>query len=62
MLGAAKELIALLPAEHVGQCVLTREGRFFTGDVDLLQRALAQGELSFHAGHIGGAFPTIVGV
>ena len=61
ILSTAKELVALLPAEHVGKCVLSGNGQLFTGDVDSLRSSVAQGAVSFHAGHIGGALPTIVG-
>ena len=60
-LEAADTIVARLPAPHVGQAVLTRDGRLFTGDLAALDRALASNDLMFHQGRIGGAWPEFVG-
>ena len=55
----AAQIIALLPYEDVGQCVLRGED-LFRGDGAALREALAHGEIRFHAGSIRGAFPRII--
>lgn len=55
----AAEIVATLPYESVGQCVL-HGGELFRGDRTSLRDALARGELHFHAGSIRGAFPRIM--
>ena len=37
------------------------DGKLFTGDDEALKSALAAGELEFHEGTIGGAWPRIIG-
>lgn len=58
-LESAAQVIALLPYQNVGQCVL-RGGELFRGDGASLREALARGEVRFHEGSIRGAFPQIV--
>jgi hypothetical protein len=55
----AAQIVALLPYQNVGQCVL-RGGELFRGDGAALRQALARGDLRFHAGSIRGAFPQII--
>jgi len=55
----AGEIVRRLPVESVGQCVLTLGGELFTGEIAELDRAIAGGELRFHAGSIGGALPAL---
>jgi hypothetical protein len=55
----AAEIVALLPYQKVGQCVL-RGTDLFRGDAVALREALARGEIRFHAGSIRGAFPQIL--
>lgn len=59
-LDLGSEVGDVLPAEEVGRCVLTRHGELFRGDADAARRALAQGEILFHAGRIKGAFPRVI--
>jgi len=59
-LADAGQIVDLLPAEQVGKCVVGADGGLFTGNLELLRDALAQGLVSFHAGHIGGALPQLV--
>ena len=56
-LGVAREIIATLPTEHAGTCVLDSGGSLFRGGVDALTSALATAALWFHPGSIGGALP-----
>ena len=60
-LSTARELLQVLPVEQVGKCVLDANGALFQGGVDALRDALQRGVLRFHAGHIGGALPRVVG-
>lgn len=60
LLGAAREVVAQLPAEESGKCVLDQEGRLFRGDVPALREALVSGTILFHSGRIRGALPRIV--
>ncbi len=61
LLGAARGVVAQLPAEESGKCVLDRDGRLFKGDDPALRQALASGRIHFHAGRICGALPSIIG-
>ena len=47
-------------SEEVGKVVMTREGDLFRGTDDELRSALSAGEIVFHEGVIGGAWPMIV--
>lgn len=60
MLGQAREITELLPADEAGKCVLDRRGLLFTGSPDRLRIDLAEG-LVFHEGSIRGAFPSLAG-
>lgn len=60
-LSEAGELVRTLPVAEVGKCVLGPGGELFVGSPEALREGLAKHELSFHAGHIGGALPQIVG-
>jgi len=53
------QIVAMLPYQNVGQCVL-RGGELFRGDGAALREMLARGEIHFHAGSIRGAFPKII--
>lgn len=61
MIWAARETIALLPAEEAGKCVANADGTLFQGTDDELREALDAGRIVFHEGCIGGAWPQIVG-
>jgi hypothetical protein len=60
-LGAARAMVAWLPAAEAGRAVLDRSGRLFRGTVADLQDAVAAGTLRYHAGRIKGALPVFVG-
>ncbi|HVR40291.1 MAG TPA: hypothetical protein VMU84_14440 [Thermoanaerobaculia bacterium] len=55
----AEEIVAMLPYEHVGKCVL-RGHDLFRGDRAALREALGRDEIRFHAGSIRGAFPHVI--
>jgi hypothetical protein len=61
MIWRARDTVKLLPPSEVGKVVMTKDGRLFKGDDDALKSALAAGELEFHEGTIGGAWPRIIG-
>ena len=58
-LAEAAKIINILPLETVGMAVLDATGVPFRGDVAALQSALERDELRFHAGYVGGAWPTL---
>lgn len=55
----AARIVALLPYQNVGQCVL-RGGELFRGGAEALREALVRGEIRFHSGSICGAFPRMI--
>lgn len=57
MLAAAPDIIALLPSDAVGRCVLDRGGHLFGGGVIDLARVLDRDAIVFHAGSVRGALP-----
>lgn len=58
-LACAAEMLQVLPLETLGMAVLDATGAPFRGDLASLKIALERDELRFHAGYIGGAWPTI---
>ena len=61
MIWRARDTVKLLPPSEVGKAVMTKDGNLFKGDDEALKAALAAGELEFHDGTIGGAWPRIIG-
>jgi hypothetical protein len=59
-LETARQVVGLLPAQSVGQAILTRDGTPYAGSPADLREALARDALLFHEGCIRGAFPRIV--
>ena len=59
MLSEAEEMIAILPEDQIGNCVITREGSLFKGSAAELKAHLQADTLHFHAGCIRGAWPQI---
>lgn len=55
----ARQIIKVLPPEDVGKAVLNEQNVPFLGTLHKLESALDHGNLAFHAGHIGGAWPEI---
>ena len=58
-LGAARTIVATLPAEYVGRAVLDEGGRLFRGDEQALREALARDRLTYHPGSMRGALPSV---
>lgn len=58
MLGEAQAICGILPAETAGTCVCVGREELCTAPPDELATALAEGKLRFHAGSIGGAWPS----
>lgn len=59
ILSRANAVVALLPAEEVGRCVLTGAGNLYRGDASELRGALDRQEVLFHSGRVRGAYPQI---
>ena len=59
MLQEAREIVAVLPPEETGKCVLDERGGLFADDALGLRAALAAGALRFHEGRIRGALPQL---
>ena len=60
MLIEARSIVAALPTEEVGTCVLDVEGKLFREDRERLVAALAGGTLRFHRGSIRGSVPRFI--
>ncbi len=56
-----RSVLELLPRDEVGKAVMAKDGSLFKGDDEALKAALAAGEIEFHEGTIGGAWPRIIG-
>jgi len=59
ILSVARRIIERLPPEEAGKCVVNQETRLFNGSLDELESALKDKTIGFHAGKIGGSWPTI---
>jgi hypothetical protein len=59
MLDSARQIIMQLPFEEVGKCVVNLTGELFKGSVEFLIRDLKEKRVRFHAGRIGGSWPTV---
>ena len=55
----ARELIAALPSAKAGCCVLEMDGKVYSENIDCLRRDLIANRILFHAGRIGGVWPTL---
>lgn len=60
MLDESHEIIAALPPEESGKCVLDHKGFLFTENEAKLRIALVEKAALFHEGSIRGAYPRIV--
>ncbi len=60
MLEDARAIIAALPREHAGKCVLDHVGSLYRNPKERIQADLESNRIAFHAGRIRGAFPQIV--
>jgi len=59
MLHDAGGIVAALPPEAAGECVLDERGELFTGGIGELRTAVGSGALRFHEGRIRGALPQL---
>jgi hypothetical protein len=57
-LDEARRIVDVLPPENVG-CVVLESGGPFKGDPDALVASLGAGRLTFHAGSVRGALPSV---
>lgn len=57
---AARCSLGAFPRGEVGKVVMTASGELFKGDDAALAAALRAGELTFHEGVIGGAWPRVL--
>jgi hypothetical protein len=58
ILREAQEVCDLLPTGELGKCVATLQGGLFRGTAGELEAALRQGLVRYHAGRLGGAWPS----
>jgi hypothetical protein len=61
MLDSASEIVALLPPDEAGTCVLDRSGGLLRASPVELGRMLRAGAIRFHHGRIRGALPRLKG-
>jgi hypothetical protein len=59
MLDSARQIVALLPPDQAGTCVLDEHRRLFAGDREAAEAALSLGTMRFHEGRIRGAWPQV---
>jgi hypothetical protein len=60
LLEEAHRIVATLPAEEAGRCVLDAGGQLYGADASRLSEDLAHGRVRFHPGSIRGALPTLM--
>ena len=56
----ARTICNALPHEELGKALLTTTGKLYRGNPEDIPGAIERGELFFHEGRIGGAWPEIV--
>lgn len=56
----AKTIVNILPDEHIGECILTRENQLFRGSKEEFQKDYSEEKIIFHTGSIGGVLPRII--
>jgi hypothetical protein len=59
-LAEARAVIAELPGDHAGECVMSTSGELFRGCAAELRAAIAGRAIHFHRGRLRGAFPQLV--
>lgn len=60
MLTGANILISHLPEDHIGCCVLNRDGSLYKGSATELVDAIQSDSVLFHIGSVCGAWPRII--
>ena len=58
-LDQAREMIAMLPPEHAGRCVLDAAGTLFRGGAEELRAAVGARRVQYRAGSIRGVLPRV---
>ena len=53
-------VLDLLPAEHVGECVLNKQLELYQGSAGELKEDVDSGTLIYHEGSIGGSWPVLI--
>jgi len=61
MIVTGKEILQMLPEEHLGECVLNTRYLLYNSNPADLARDIGNNAVLFHRGTIGGAWPQIVG-
>lgn len=59
-MASAEEVVAALPWQRVGECILDKDSNLMRLDSVSLVLALERGEVRCHAGSIYGAFPSLI--
>lgn len=59
MLREADDIAARLPEDHVGTCVMTRDGQLLSVTGDALTSAVKSNAIVFHEGCLRGAWPRL---
>lgn len=57
----AKELIALMPEDHLGECILADNDMPYKGTPMQFSEDLSSGKIKFHKGTIKGVWPQVAG-
>ena len=61
IVNAGKNLVDVLPVENIGACLLKKGTcTLYTGTVEQVEQDLADGNILFHQGTIGGAWPEVL--
>jgi hypothetical protein len=58
-LEAAEAVLGILPADRVGEVVISPGGELFRGSAADVEREIGLARVRFHAGRLGGALPTV---
>jgi hypothetical protein len=61
MLASARSVVAALPPQEAGKCVIGHDGRLFQAELGDLRAALDGDRVRFHSGSIRGALPRVLG-
>lgn len=59
MLRDAEAMVDILPASHVGDCVVDKNGNLLKASISELKDLLAADEVAYHAGCLRGAYPVV---
>lgn len=59
-ISSGREIVEILPEEHIGKCILNTDGTFFSESSSRFLSRLESNTILFHEGAIGGTWPQIV--